>query len=336
MQMRAEAAKNLVPPERIAEASVWIARLHGGSRSRSLEAGLRRWLTADADNPRAFELATEVWEESERLKRVIPFTVTEPRRPISWFRPLVAATACALALGIGVILHWRNGEYRTEVGEQRTLALKDGTQVFMNTATRLLVHYDKTSRRIELETGEALFNVARNLHWPFLVTAGGQQIRALGTSFVVRRDDKRLAVTLVEGRVTVSPVALVAAHPSSADVTGDPGSLPVTLSPGQRITFSAGAVAKIDAPALDQAVGWRRQQVVLKDTPLEAAAEEMNRYNTVQLIVANSESQTLLINGLFQAGDSASFAEAIAQTYGLAVVNEGDKIVLTGVPKSRR
>ncbi len=64
--------------------------------------------------------------------------------------------------------------------------------------------YDERARRVQLDAGEALFEVSKRHDWPFIVTAGGHEIRALGTSFVVRRDNGRLAVTLVDGKVTVS------------------------------------------------------------------------------------------------------------------------------------
>jgi transmembrane sensor len=66
---------------------------------------------------------------------------------------------------------------------------------------------------------------------------------------------------------------------------------------------------------------------------LVAAVAEMNRYSPIKLVIEQPEAATLLISGLFQAGDSASFARAVAATYGLTAVNKGDRIVLAGVPR---
>ena len=45
---RADTNRNpAVPPEHLAEAGVWIARLHGDRRDLQLEAGFREWLRAD-------------------------------------------------------------------------------------------------------------------------------------------------------------------------------------------------------------------------------------------------------------------------------------------------
>ena len=103
------------------------------------------------------------------------------------------------------LVYLRSDAVVTGVGEQRTLTLEDGTRIQLNTDTRAVVRYDERLRRVELEKGEAMFEVARRPDWPFVVTAGDRQIRALGTAFVVRREAEVLAVTLVEGKVTVTP-----------------------------------------------------------------------------------------------------------------------------------
>lgn len=345
-------SSSIVSPQRLAEASVWIARLHGDARSRDIEQGLKRWLQEDADNVRAFELATEVWEDAENLRKVVPFRpVAHLKQRRSLWRPVAAAAACAmLLLLVGVVWFQHAGVISTGVGEQRQLVLEDGTRVFLNTDTRIVVKYDEQARRVELRRGEALFNVAKRSQWPFIVVAGDRQVRALGTSFVVRKDAQRVAVTLVEGKVVVSPVShavsqeLTELAPPSIDVSGTGPQISagssathdsdaaVTLAAGQRLTFKAGAVTQIDTPSVEKTTAWRRGQVILDDTPLQAAAAEMNRYNQTKLVVEDSAAGALLINGLFQAGDSTHFANAVAQAYGLTVVMRGNQIVISGKP----
>jgi transmembrane sensor len=335
-----------VSPERLAEASVWIAKLHGDARGRALEDGLRRWLHAHPENARAFEVATEVWEESEKLRSVVPFrplasVEQRPRRGAV----LLVALACMLTVfAVGIVWFQYVGVVATAVGEQRQLVLEDGTRVFLNTDTRIVVKYDEHARRVELRRGEALFNVAKRSDWPFIVAAGDREVKALGTSFVVRKDAERLAVTLVEGSVLVSPVASAvsgtapaiegpgeaAQVPSEPSAQNDNGKF--KLTPGQRLTFSNDAPTRLDTPSVERTTAWRRGQVILDDTPLQSAAAEMNRYNHVKLVVEEPEAAALLINGLFQAGDSVQFANAVAHAYGLTIVERGDQIVLSGKP----
>jgi ferric-dicitrate binding protein FerR (iron transport regulator) len=58
----------------------------------------------------------------------------------------------------------------------------------------------------------------------------------------------------------------------------------------------------------------------------------MNRYSLVKLVIERPEAGTLTVNGLFQTGDSLSFARAVAQTYGLVVIERNDQIILAGIP----
>lgn len=337
-----------VPPERLAEAGVWIARMHGDTRGRGVENGLRRWLHANPDNARAFELATEVWEDAEGLRRFVPLRPqAQPASRGGWQFAVAAAALATMLLVVGVVWFQHVGVIATGVGEQRQLVLEDGTRVFLNTDTRLVVKYDEQARRVELRGGEALFNVAKKSNWPFIVVAGDRQVKALGTSFVVRRDDERVAVMLMEGCVQVSPQS--SSTPGiPADTQAQAGSSSVaqpaaatvrlpketfTLTPGQRLTFSNGAAASLDTPSMENATAWRRGQVILDDTPLRVAAEEMNRYNSIKLVIESPEAAELLVNGLFQAGDSTHFANAVAQAYGLRIVERGGAIVLAGIPE---
>jgi transmembrane sensor len=118
----------------------------------------------------AFEEATGIWEEARNLPR-------------PWLLPVGATVHLQGQAGVG-----------TNIGEQRVLALEDGTRVILDTDTRVVVSYDGHIRSVELKEGEALFEVAKRANWPFVVTAGDRRIEALGTSFVERRHDRQLAV----------------------------------------------------------------------------------------------------------------------------------------------
>jgi hypothetical protein len=41
------------------------------------------------------------------------------------------------------------------------------------------------------------------------------------------------------------------------------------------------------------------------------------------------------VSGIFQAGDSMSFARAVSQTYGLKPIEQGNAVLLTGVPEKQ-
>ena len=317
-----------------AEAAAWVARLHGGSRTNALEAGWRKWLQADPAHARAFEIATEAWEIGGSLRaRAMPRLADpfedQPTRGSGSRKYLAMAAAVLIAVVTGW-LYWakRESPIATAVGEQRSLTLTDGTRIFLNTETRLFVRESEKRRDVQLESGEALFDVAQDPRRPFIVTAGDREIKALGTSFVIRRDPTQLVVTLVEGKVSVTSVA----SGGAAGTAGKTEAPETMLTPGQRVTFAEQAAPRVDAPVLEEITAWRRGEVVLDKTRLEEAVDEMNRYSAVKLRIDDPRVGDILVSGIFRAGDSARFARAVGETYHLSIEDETKGIVISGRP----
>jgi transmembrane sensor len=321
-----------------AEAAAWVARLHGPNRTREVEAGLRRWLADDPEHRTALELLTETWERSARLRRrpieqVASWELVGFRLSLS--RAVLATLAVAVIAVLGTIYSLHSGVVSTGVGELRTLTLSDGTRVQMDSGTRLIVRYAKRLRQVELEKGEAFFRVAKNPDRPFVVTADGRQVRALGTQFDVLAMGQELAVTLIEGKVTVTPMRPPHGSPAAASVRSpaaraqSAGRQAYTLTPGERLTFAATGTARIDRPSLYLVTAWERGQVVLDNTTLADAVAQMNRYSRTRIIISDPKVGAIRLSGVFQAGESASFAAAVARTYYLKTTTySGGDIVL--------
>lgn len=331
-----------------AQAAAWVARLHGPNRREEVEGGLRRWLAESPEHAAAFEWMTDTWEKSARLRRRPTERVASWHKigfRVSFSRAAVATMAVAALAVLGTIFYLHSDAVVTAVGEQRTLTLEDGTRVYLNTNSRAVVHYDKTLRQVNLEKGEALFEVAKRPGWPFVVTAGDRQVTALGTAFIVRRDDKDLAVTLVEGKVTVSPVKFVSTDIPKGQGDGtltvprkasDPRAAAIfTLAPGQRLTLASSAPPKVDRPPLERVTAWQRGQVAFDDTPLKDAVAEMNRYSIVRLEVEDPSAAAIRVSGIFRAGDSTNFAQAVSKTYGLKVRDQAEALILAGPESSK-
>jgi transmembrane sensor len=327
-----------------AEAAAWIAKLHGEERTAKVEAGFRRWLAASAAHRVAAEMASDVWTAAERLPK-------SPSPPIVRMTPASAvltlpralAAAALVVLVVGALYFYRSDPgIETRLGEQRSVTLDDGTRIALNTATRIHVRYDKSLRRVQLDRGEALFEVARNPQWPFVVSAGGRDVVARGTSFLVRREEHSVAVTLVEGRVTVSPHQDVSdSNSGSPDSLAPDGSSSrsasrartFALAPGQRLTFVRSGAPQLDTPPLDKVTAWQRGQVILDHTPLADAVAEMNRYSPMQLEIQDRQAATVQVTGVFRIGDSADFAQAVAEAYHLSLIKEPRRILITGTPQ---
>lgn len=342
-----------VTREILAEAAMWVSRLHGPSRSPEMEQQFRKWQERSAAHRLAFERCTETWMEVPNAARAAGFS-TRPRtlRPEpeetdvdadgegqiggggrtagSTRRRLILSGAVAVvSIAVGAFsMQSRDhaGEYRTAVGEAQTVMLDDGSRMSLNTDTRTRVEFSSKQRTVSIAGGEVAFEVAKDARRPFVVRAAGSEVVALGTVFSVRLSSREsdaresLSVTLVEGQVAVR----------SAGATGDAASVqPLVMRPGERVRLlkdaggRAGTTSQVDRPRLEQVLAWQRNEVVFDKASLAEAVAEMNRYSRTPVVLMGDLAQAdWQVSGQFRTGDNPAFAKALAMLHGL-VVHEG-------------
>jgi transmembrane sensor len=316
-----------VPSEEVrAEAAAWVARLHDEKRSPGLDAGIRAWLGESEDHRRAFNRMMLVWKRSGsismRAHGDISAARTGRRPPFPSWRATAAATLILSVISVVVVVYnLRDNSLVTAVGQQKTRQLRDGTRVRLNTDTRIEVNFDEHARRVRLIRGEAWFDVSKQPTWPFLVTVDGQEIRAVGTSFIVRHDDTQgLSITLVEGKISV-------ASTDGKDQATPPDTQ--VLTAGQRLLIPRNQARIVDRPEMTRITAWERGRVEFDETPLGTAVKEMNRYSTKHVAVANAEVAQLRVGGVFHAGDSEEFVRIVTAAFGLRADRSGGAIVLS-------
>lgn len=211
------------------------------------------------------------------------------RRVMLRRRALVGGTALA-ASGAGLLflggrldlipsLGELTAQHRTGTGEQRRLALEDGSVIEMNTRTSLSVRYGGAERRIDVAGGEAIFTVHPDPARPFIVTAAGGETRALGTVFAVKQHDDGVCVTCLEGRVEVRRMGSV------------------ELDAAQQVTYSDAGLTQPRAVDPELAASWRRGVLVFQDEPLRGFVGELNRYRPGRIILASSTDRH--VSGVF-------------------------------------
>lgn len=327
----------LVPKDVAAEAAVWITRLHGGHRTPKMEQECRAWQARSAAHRLAFERCTDTWQDVARLTLAGYATATAAREPgsdraarsLPWRSSLTVALV--LVASVLALRPWSAEDaYDTGVGEQRLVVLRDGTRLSMNTSTRIRVDFAESQRTVEVERGEALFEVAKDASRPFVVQVAGTEVVATGTAFLVqaspatRPGDQALAVTLVEGQVVVRSTA------------GEARLLekPLVMVPGQRLRLNRSAEAqrpatatRVDRPQMDQVLAWKRGEARFDNVSLREAVEETNRYDRVPIVVSGTAGERR-VSGVVKTGDNASFAQAMASLHGLVVRNHGDRLEL--------
>ena len=309
------------------EAAGWLARLNTTKISNTDLDAFWAW-RRDPLNRAAYERMEDFNAAAGRLKDDpdLKAAVHEAMTRRPWWRDILAAlsfprgalVAGALAAGVAAVLLLapdRGGQrHTTEVGEQVTVRLDDGSKVQLNTNSALRVRFDKSERKLVLERGQAFFDVAHDPTRPFIVDAGEARVRAVGTRFDVRRGDGEVEVTLAQGKVEVTP--------------GQAGARTWTLSQGQHIRIDPKRLE--DGPSqadLDVATAWTSGRMYFHDAPLAQAVAEVNRYNRKKILLGAGAPRDMKINGAFDAGDTEGFVAAAAEGLGLEVARKADGVI---------
>ena len=185
-------------------AAQWFAaRL--GKTDPKLERQFHAWLLEDSTHGEEYALCEIAWEVSHDAAKEAP----EPKQPRIGDRTVLPRRAAAFAIAAAaaalVIWFWPPSTlaYSTASGEQRTLLLQDGSRVTLNTRTRLTVRLARHEREIDLQQGEAFFEIAKDPSRPFTVHTSLGSARAVGTRFNVYLGTDHLSVTTEQGTVLV-------------------------------------------------------------------------------------------------------------------------------------
>lgn len=254
-------------------------------------------------------------------ERVAPGT----RKLLRWAIGIAAAAGVAVAIGLMAKPAMMNGvapteQYSTEIGEQRTLSLMDGSIVYLNTQSRARVAFSEGARDIYLE-GQATFNVAHDASRPFRVHANHVQVQAIGTQFDVKGGKDRTDVAVIDGlvKITAEEIGIAPTQSANADLPAGKGMSIMTggvLSAAQNVE-----VASI--------LAWRHRRLVSKGHTLVQIAAEFNRYNKAPKIRIEGEAlQAKRYSGIFDVDDPQSFLDYLAQDRQLAVERRGGEFVV--------
>lgn len=295
------------------QAAEWIARLHAGDRAMADEVALHAWLDEDPAHAAAFERLTLLWDMVPG-SGVRAAAIPAPRQPALTRRRLLLgmggmAATCGSAV-VGVSAAYAGTTYQTDIGERRSVRLRDGSQLLLDAASRVTADAWPRYRQLWLERGRIQLSIAPNAV-PFEVDAGHGTLLASAGRFDLRRN----------GGNDVSLVSIVGQARAGAGHGLQP------LKSGDRLR--AGPYETIvDRPDPRLVQAWIDGRAAFHEDTIAAVAEEANRYARTPLTIADAQTGSLRVSGLYRMGDNVALAEALASLHGLQVQRSGDKIIL--------
>lgn len=295
----------MMPPSHatLQAAAEWFAQMRCGDVSASERAQWQAWLDASAEHRTA-------WQYVERISQGFAAVQDSPD-PVATANGLVKANqrlrqrrralgSIVTLIGAGLLgrllwtrsplgetlLAWQ-ADYRTDTGEQREIALTDGSHVWLNTASAMNVAFDATTRRVSLLSGEVFVATAKDVTRPFYVETGQGRMQALGTRFNVRTQGDRTWLSVFEGAVDVRPRE---------------GNASVVIPAGRQVSFTRdtiGATETVD-PARE---AWTQGLLIARDMTLREVVTELRRYRHWHLGVADDVAD-LKVYGSFPLSDT--------------------------------
>lgn len=310
------------------EAIEWVALLKSGRATVEDAEKLKRWRAIAPAHENAFASAVRLWrdfrtvaEREGRPNGETAVVIAPRRRPIArraFLGGAIAAAAAAAAVIRPPFDLWPSwselrADYRTAKGERREVTLGRDVSMQLNTETSVAVRSTDKAPRIELIAGEAVISTNTPPEQPLVVTAAGGFIEAAQASLNARCIDSVVSVTCLAGTVAVK----------YQDKS-------IHLGLNEQISYSSsgfGPSSVVD-PAI--ATSWQRGVLVFHDRALSDVVEEINRYRTGRIFIANRALGRRVVNATFHVDQLDTFFDQARELFGAKVTRLPGGVAVLG------
>lgn len=203
----------------------------------------------------------------------------------------------------------------TPRGGQYQIELADGSQVWLNAASslRFPTAFTGNERTIEI-TGEAYFEVAKDISKPFIVKVEGASVQVLGTHFNVMayKDEGTLKTTLLEGSVRF--------------VSGNNASL---LKPGQQSQLTnEGKISVTNGVDVDEVVAWKNGLFHFANADIATVMRQLSRWYDVDVVYQTGDFNDQFIMEMPRSSRLSEVLKVLELTSNVRFYIQGKKIVV--------
>ncbi len=359
-----------------AEAAAWLIKLDRDREpSHEEKLALGAWLSRSPVHREELRCLAELWGNMNVLTELAVPLAKSPSHPdrgllanfcssIFGQRQRTITAALSVVVVALALVFWTqrvsfddsNGIYSTNVGEQVSIALVDGSAVMLNTNSVVSVEYGHEYRDIRLLRGEAYFTVAKNEKAPFRVYAGTGRVQAVGTAFTVHLKDGIVDVTVTEGKVALATVNRLntkqsrrvnieraASQMSQANAITDDVFVETlgTVVAGSNATIRSiedemtgntlNSVETSQAPEIAKRLSWRSGMLSFTGDTLEQVVDEISRYTVISIEVDPAIRQTR-VGGQFPVGEIDIMFEYLETNFKVRVQYlDNNRVLLSGL-----
>lgn len=274
---------------------------------------------------------------SFNVKRLLVAGILIAALAVSWLflRPDQGAAIAAISS--------KPAEVATRHGARSKILLPDGTNVWLNSGSKIIYSKDLDTsaiREVQL-TGEAFFDVVKSAGRPFIIHTAKMDIKVLGTQFNVKayEEDHTSETSLIEGSVEVSlksnPDRKYLLKPSQKLVLSN--DLPIKAAKSTKeVALPAVASNLVEIKPLTYLHGtntdiessWTKNLLSFEDEPFVEVAKKMERWYDVNFEFKNKNWEQQYLNGSFEKESLEQAMKALKYSFGFNYKMEGRKIII--------
>lgn len=268
---------------------------------------------------------SDIWHAPEFTEALRSFDVAadsegtaQPARQVplrALYSGLAACVVMAGVLMLGYPRFTEAGRYEFQTGRNEIAAhqLEDGSLINLNAGSHVFARYQRSERHIDLAEGEARFSVHKDKSRPFVVQTRQATMKALGTVFNVDQRDDVTELTVLEGRVEVTP-----ARQKRGQI----------LTAGERIRVYSDSLGQTTMVSSEEGMDWESGRLIANGLPLRELLIEFNRHSRQQWQASAAAGQ-LLVYGTFDLHDNGKNQSILAALFGLQANTNKNVIYLT-------
>lgn len=239
-------------------------------------------------------------------------------------KPIIACAAIIFTLFIGYDNFIPNYEknYQTQYTNLKKELLPDGSTISLDAKSNIQIEYFKNKRKVLLQNGQALFEVAKDKDRPFIITAGKTSIEVVGTKFEVINLDNITTVSVLEGIVKVGFIRNILLP--IQDIT--------LLEKGEKIIIdNAGKVDYLGKTEIQEIAPWRNDELIFRKIALKDAFKSFARYQDIEAEFITKDIANSLFSGKFNTKEIDKFLFAIQKIYPIKIKKEQNKIYISKI-----
>ena len=263
-------------------------------------------------------------KDLNRIKDRVHKSISSPTKGRNiFFRYLQVAAAVLLIAFIGTtyylykenkMLTSQNMLVTTGKGEHANITLPDGTQVSLNSESKITYIpklFSSFTRTIRFD-GDGYFQVSKNKSRPFIIESKGLCVKVLGTKFDLhaRENDSKAELWLKEGKVMFSSL-----------LSGES----VELKPNERVVMyrQSGRLS-----VTKEETSYNSKEIKFNKEPLSYVLQIIGNSYNVKFVVDSRISLNDMFTGSLPTTNLQEVLDALEYSYHVKAINNGGKIYL--------